>query len=384
MDGGRTVTRSDTIRRRGAGRNLRRDRRLIAASLVLALGSAGLLGGQLAFARPTPAPVVSASAPPLADGVLDLGFAGDTMFGDGSEEKLAVAGPLPLLAGVAPLLEDFDYTIVNAEVPFTTVLTPANPGAKYTYASDPAHLSALRAIGVDALNLGNNHAMDRGGEGLDDTIRHAENGGLAAFGAGATRAAASMPLMVRSEQLDVAVVSFGEDFGALHRSTETSPGMLPLRVDRVEQAMRTARDNGADKVVAFVHWGNNYEDVNAQQRYWAGVFADAGYDAVIGTGSHTLQSVEVLGDMPVVYGIGNFVFGAPGRFENYGKPGLGAVVGLRWNQSGVGTVALRVIETDNKIVDYVARPVPEAELSTAKSIIGNAVTWQADVATLRF
>jgi poly-gamma-glutamate capsule biosynthesis protein CapA/YwtB (metallophosphatase superfamily) len=269
-------------------------------------------------------------------------------------------------------------------VPFTTIRTPANPGAKYTYASDPAHLAALREIGVDALNLGNNHAMDRGGDGLDDTIRHAQQGGLAAFGAGETRAAASMPLMVRSEQLDVAVVSFGEDFGALHRSTETSPGMLPLRLDRVEQAMRSARDNGADKVVAFVHWGNNYEDVNAQQRYWAGVFADAGYDAVIGSGSHTLQAVEVLDDMPVVYGIGNFVFGAPGRFAAYGKPGLGAVVGLRWNQSGVGTVALRVIETDNKMVDYVARPVPEAELATAKSIIGDAVTWQADVATLRF
>jgi poly-gamma-glutamate capsule biosynthesis protein CapA/YwtB (metallophosphatase superfamily) len=384
MDGVRTMTRADVSRRRGAGRNLRRDRRLIGASLVLALGSAGLLGSQLAFARPTPAPVVSASAPTLADGVLDLGFAGDTMFGDGAEEKLAVAGALPLMAGVAPLLHDFDYTIINAEVPFTTILTPANPGAKYTYASDPTHLTALREIGVDALNLGNNHAMDRGGEGLDDTIRHAEHGGLAAFGAGANRAAASMPLMVRSEQLDVAVVSFGEDFGALHRSTETSPGMLPLRVDRVEQAMRTARDNGADKVVAFVHWGNNYEDVNAQQRYWAGVFSDAGYDAVIGTGSHTLQSVEVLGGMPVVYGIGNFVFGAPGRFENYGKPGLGAVVGLRWNQSGVGTVALRVIETDNKVVDYVARPLAEAELSTAKSIIGNSVTWHADVATLRF
>lgn len=384
MDGDRTMTRADVSRRRGAGRNLRRDRRLIGASLVLALGSAGLLGSQLAFARPTPAPVVSASAPTLADGVLDLGFAGDTMFRDGAEEKLAVAGALPLMEGVAPLLHDFDYTIINAEVPFTTILTPANPGAKYTYASDPTHLTALREIGVDALNLGNNHAMDRGGEGLDDTIRHAEHGGLAAFGAGANRAAASMPLMVRSEQLDVAVVSFGEDFGALHRSTESSPGMLPLRVDRVEQAMRTARDNGADKVVAFVHWGNNYEDVNAQQRYWAGVFSDAGYDAVIGTGSHTLQSVEVLGGMPVVYGIGNFVFGAPGRFENYGKPGLGAVVGLRWNQSGVGTVALRVIETDNKIVDYVARPLPEAELSTAKSIIGNSVTWHADVATLRF
>lgn len=384
MDGERTVTTPIRTRRRRVGRNLRRDRRLITGCLVLAVGSAGLLGTQLAFATPDPAPVVEAAAPALGDGVLDLGFAGDTMFGDGAEEKLAAAGPTPLLAGVAPLLDDFDYTIVNAEVPFTTIQTPVNPGARYTYASDPAYLTALHGIGVDALNLGNNHAMDRGGDGLADTVRHAQREGIAAFGAGATRAEASMPLLVRSEQLDVAVVSFGEDFGALHRSTDTSPGMVPLRLDRVEQAIRTARDNGADEVVAFVHWGNNYEDVNAQQRYWAGVFADAGYDAVIGSGSHTLQAVELVGDMPVVYGMGNFVFGAPGRFEGYGKPGLGAVVGLRWNQSGIGSITLRVIETDNKIVDYVARPVPEAELATAKTIIGDAVTWRADTAVLRF
>ncbi|WP_194763362.1 CapA family protein [Microbacterium sp. UFMG61] len=384
MDGERMMTTRRRTRRRRAGRNLRRDRRLIGGSLVLAVGSAGLLGSQLAFATPEPPPVVAAEAPALDDGVLDLGFAGDTMFGDGSEEKLAASGAAPLLAGVAPLLDGFDYTIVNAEVPFTTIQTPANPGAKYTYASDPAHLSALREIGVDAVNLGNNHAMDRGGAGLDDTIRHAGEGGLAAFGAGATRAEASMPLLVRSEQLNVAVVSFGEDFGALHRSTETTPGMVPLRLDRVEQVLRAARDNGADKVVAFVHWGNNYEDVNAQQRYWAGVFADAGYDAVIGSGSHTLQAVEMVGGVPVVYGIGNFVFGAPGRFASYGKPGLGAIVGLRWNQSGVGSITLRVIETDNKIVDYVARPLPEGELATAKAIIGDSVTWRADHAVLRF
>ncbi|WP_314424927.1 CapA family protein [uncultured Microbacterium sp.] len=384
MDGSRMMTATDRGRRRRPGRNVRRDRRLIAASLCVALGSAALLGGQLAFAGPAPAPVVEAAAPTLTDGVLDLGFAGDTMFGDGAAEKLAVSGAQPLLADVAPLLEGFDYTIVNAEVPFTTIQTPANPGAKYVYASDPVHLAALRDVGVDALSLGNNHAMDRGAEGLADTILHARRGGLATFGAGASRATAAMPLLVRSEQLDVAVVSFGEDFGALHRSTDTSPGMLPLRLDRIEQAVRTSRDNGADKVVAFVHWGNNYEDVNSQQRYWASVFADAGYDAVIGSGSHTLQSVELLDGMPVVYGIGNFVFGAPGRFESYGKPGLGAVVGLRWNQSDVGAVSLRVIRTDNKVVDYVARPALPDELATAKAIVGDAVTWHADVATLRF
>lgn len=370
--------------RKRPGRHLRRDRRLTLVALATAVCAAGAVGSQLAFAAPDPDPVVEAVAPVLDDGVLDLGFAGDTMLADGAEEKLAEGGAAPLLAGVAPLLGDYDLMSINAETPFTLSQTPNNPGAKYSYGSDPAHLAALKAIGVDALNLGNNHAMDRGVVGLTDTLSAARAHELVAFGAGLDRADASMPLLVRSSDRDVAIVSFGENFGPLHRSTETTPGMVPLKIDRIERAIRVARDNGADEVVAFVHWGDNYSAVNEQQRYWAGVFADAGYDVVIGSGSHTLQSVENVRGMPVAYGIGNFVFGAPGRFASYGQQGLGAVVGLRWEGDGVGVLTLRPIVTDNDVVDYVPRPAVADELQAAQRIVGGTVTWQGDVATLRF
>lgn len=370
--------------RRPAGRHLRRDRRLIALCLAAALGAGGALSWQLAVAAPAPDPVVEAVVPTLADGVLDLAFGGDSMLGDGAAAKLAAVGPAAMLAQVAPLVAAADYLVINSETPFTATAPPANRGAKYSYASNPAYLPALRDIGVDALNLGNNHAMDRGGVGLADTITAAASTQIATFGAGPTMTEASMPLMVRSSQHDVAVVSFGENFGAMHRSTETTPGMLPLKPDRIERAIRVAKANGADKVVAFVHWGDNYDDVNYQQRYWATVFAGAGYDVVIGSGSHTLQSVEVVQGMPVAYGIGNFVFGAPGRFDTYGRPGLGAVAGLRWEPSGGGVLTFRCIQTDNTLVDYVPRPCPPAQLAQARTTLGPAVAWPSGVGTLRF
>ena len=371
-------------KKRRAGRHLRRDRRLTAVALVVGLGAAAAVGGQLALAAPPPEPVVAATIPEPVDGVLDLGFAGDTMLADAATDKLSTEGAGAVLAGVAPLLADFDYTIINAETPFTTSPLPGNPGAKYSYATDPAYLTDLKAVGVDALGFGNNHAMDRGAIGLTDSLTHADAAGLAAFGAGVDRADASMPLLVTAGDTRIAVVSFGENFGQMHRSSDVAPGMVPLKPDRVERALRVAEDNGADRVVAFVHWGDNYQAVNDQQRYWASVFRDAGYDAVIGSGSHTLQTVELVGDMPVVYGLGNFVFGAPGRFASYGQLGLGAVVGLRWGSDGVGTITMRVITTDNAVVEYVPRPADAAELAAAQLIIGGAVTWDGDVGTLRF
>ena len=388
MAGGGSVMAARSIfrrrARRPAGRHLRRDRRLIALCLATALGTGGALSWQLAVAAPPPEPVVEAMVPSLPDGVLDLTFGGDSMFGDGAAEKLAAVGFVPLLAGVRPLVAASDYLVINSETPFTAAAPPANRGAKYSYASDPAYLPALRDLGVDALNLGNNHAMDRGGAGLSDTLAAARSNEIATFGAGPTMAEASMPLLVRSSQHDVAVVSFGENFGAMHRSTQTTPGMLPLKPDRIERAIRVARDNGATKVVAFVHWGDNYDDVNYLQRYWAGVFADAGYDVVIGSGSHTLQAVEVVKGMPVAYGIGNFVFGAPGRFDTYGRPGLGAIANLRWEPGGTGVLTLRCIQTDNTLVDYVPTPCPPAQLAQARTTLGPAVAWPGGVGTLRF
>ena len=55
----------------------------------------------------------------------------------------------------------------------------------------------------------------------------------------------------------------------------------------VRRGAALARAAGADWVIAFVHWGENYQPVNAQQRAAAQEFAAAGYDMVVGSGPHT-------------------------------------------------------------------------------------------------
>lgn len=370
-------------RRRRVGRNQRRDRRLVAAFGALLLASLGVLGWGVAGAdQPRPA-ALDRAVDTGPDGVLDLTFAGDTMLGDGAARLMAAKGVAAPLAGVEDLLAG-DVTVLNAEGPVTTSPTPANPGAKYSYAVDPAAAAALASAGVDVLALGNNHAMDRGPVGLRDTVRHAGDAGMSAFGAGDTLARAGRPLLLHSAQGVTALVGLGENFGPLHRATEVTPGMVPLTPAHVEAGVSDARKAGADRVIAVVHWGDNYSSVNAQQRYWAGRLVDAGYDAIIGTGSHTLQSVEVLRGRPVVYGLGNFVFGAPGRFAAYGQQGLGAVAGLRWDRSGRGSLSLRCVRTDNAIIDYVARPCTPPELTLAARGLGPQVRWAGGVGRVDF
>ena len=61
-------------------------------------------------------------------------------------------------------------------------------------------------------------------------------------------------------------------------------------------------------VVAYVHWGANYEGLKGHQKRFASEFAKSGYDLVVGHGSHTPQLVGKVGDTPILYSLGNFTF----------------------------------------------------------------------------
>lgn len=364
--------------------HLRRDRRLMAgfgAATTLCLGS---VGWQLTGWAAPPPDVVTRSVSAGPDGSLDLTFAGDTMLGDGAEPLIASAGYDAPLAGVRAMLTAGDVTIVNAEGPITTVATAANPGAKYAYAVGLPAVPALGRAGVDVLGLGNNHAMDRGAAGLAQTEQTAAAGGLSTVGAGANRAEAMRPLILRAAQETVAVVAFGENFGPIHRSTPTTAGMVAFSPDLIERGVITAKRAGASKVVAFVHWGDNYAEINTQQRYWAGLLVDAGYDAVIGTGPHVLQPIEIVRGTPVAYSLGNLAFGAPGRFAGYGKVGVGAVAHLRWGANGHGTLQLDCVQTDNLLDGYVPRACPSTPLEAAHQILGPGVSWIQNRASISF
>lgn len=370
-------------RRRGkVGRNLRRDRRLMAAFGSAGVVATAVLGVRMANAGPLIPDVVSLQASP-ADGIVDITFAGDTLLGDGAAPIIAANGMDALLAKAAPLLAG-DVSIVNAEAPITTVTTRGNPGQKFSYAADPSAVPALARAGVDVVSLSNNHSMDRGADGLRDTIANVTAGGLLAVGGGSTIAEAERPLIISAPAEKVGVVAFGENFGALYRADAVTPGIVSLTPAHIERGAALARAAGATRLIALVHWGDNYTPVNQQQRYWASVLVDAGFDVVIGAGAHIVHPIEVVKGRPVVYGMGNFVFGTPGRFDSFGQVGQGLTVSVRFTSDGHGQLTTRCLDTDNAKMSYISRPCTSATLPTVRKAVGPAVVWSGGVGRLAF
>lgn len=353
--------------RRARLRDDRTRRRVTALFVVLTVCSgAGVVAEVAAGGAGRPAGALPALTTDVTvdDGTLSIDFAGDTMLGDTASWTLLTKGFDWPLALVKPLLAG-DFSIINAEGPITQRTEWWDTAERWSYNSLPLAAPALARAGVDALNLGTNHAFDRGPAGLSDTLAHATASGLETIGAAANLAEAERPLIVRSEIGAVGIVSLVDDpTGAEMRARAHRPGVSALNPESIARGVALARSAGADWVVAFVQWGENYTGVEGQQRDSALLFDEAGYDLVVGAGAHALQPIEMVGSMPVVYSIGNFVFGTPGRFTPEAPP-RGAVVTARFDADGLMGLGLRCIVTDNATTGFQTQPCPRAEAVTA-------------------
>ncbi|MDO5629077.1 MAG: CapA family protein [Mobilicoccus sp.] len=352
------------------GRARRRDRRIMVAAsavAVLALGAGAVHG---ATASPPP-PNVQTHALTAGDTVT-LGFAGDTMLDDRIAGVIAEHGIAEVLAGVTPFLQESDFALINAEAPITD--RPAYSGKRFEYSVPPSTLPGLVDAGVDALGLANNHTMDAGPEGLEDTIAHAADAGLITAGAGATEVEAERPLVLTAEARTVGIVLLSEYYGRSSRATEDHPGVISFTEERIQRGHDLARAAGADDVIAYVHWGDNYGPVSDQQRFWAEKLAAAGYDLVIGSGSHSAQPVAHVDGVPIVWGLGNFVFGSRGRYEEFDALPYGLFAQVTWHPDGSRHLDITCLVTDNVIVDYRTRACDDAERADLLTHLGGGLT----------
>ena len=303
------------------------------------------------------------------DAGLRIVWAGDTMLADSVEPVAAERGYPWVLSEVAPLL-DGDVVIINHEAPITGLSEPYTPNKLYTYAVEPSTTPVLKGAGVTVLGLANNHAMDMGPDGLAETMDNAADAGFVSFGAGLDGTQAERPLIISGGGVTVGVVALAKGYGARVTAGRDRAGTVVLSEATIARGYALARKAGADYVVAFVHWGENYErEILDDQRRLADDFAEAGYDLVIGHGPHVAQGAEVVRQTPVFYSLGNFVFGTDGSFSEE-NPGYGLVLSTEFSAEGLAAVSASVINTDNKQTGFQPHPYDVAEASAILESLG--------------
>jgi poly-gamma-glutamate synthesis protein (capsule biosynthesis protein) len=295
-------------------------------------------------------------------------WVGDILLGDSAQPELEQHGYALPFQHTGSLL-DGDAVIGNAEGPITARTTPYRAEARWSYNADPRAATALADVGFRALSLANNHALDRGPDGLADTLSELRAAGIEPFGAGPDIEQAAAPLLIDTPHGRIGVVGLGPTGPNSPPAGPGQAGIARADTEAVYRGADLARAAGARWLVAYLHWGGNYAKVNARQRRLAADFAQAGYDLAVGHGPHSLQPVDIVNGMPVLYSVGNFAFGSRGRFSR-NFPGYGLVVATSFGPDGLEAIELACIATDYRVVGFQPRPCIENEAVQAFDGLG--------------
>ena len=235
-----------------------------------------------------------------------------------------------------PVISESDMAIANLEV---TLAGPPYKG--YPRFSSPTALAeACRNTGINYLVTANNHAADRGENGITGTINTLDSLGIYHTGTFRNKAEKDSlyPLMINHSDINIALLNYTYGLNGLKVKEPAIVNMLER--DLVVRDIEKAVNKRADYIILFLHWGNEYDTIpSSNQVEMTEYFFSCGADLIIGSHPHVLQKMiwqrsdSTYDNKAVVYSLGNFV-------SNQRKP----------KTDGGAMVKIELVKTDTSVI----------------------------------
>jgi len=185
------------------------------------------------------------------------------------------------------------------------------------------YADALQGAGLDVLLVANNHALDRGEEGLARTLRAVYERGMAPVGVSPDAAELSLEVSGRK----VAVLGYTRFVNLRCRGTPCP--LLLNDQDTADAAVARVRElrTRHDVVIVLLHWMSEDRLLpTSKERRLAAALVAAGAQAVIGTHSHVLGPGRCLAGSSIDGALEEVPCGAGGPFDGYVRYSLGNFV----------------------------------------------------------
>ena len=300
-------------------------------------------------------------------------FTGDVMLARRYEDVGGIIrqfGPEYVFQLIQPRISQADLCVINLECPLTDEGAP-HPTKDITFRGNPANVAGLSFAGVDLATLANNHVVDYGLRGMQETQEVLDAAGIGWCGAGADEYQALLPVFRTVNSVRIGVLSFcnrtGRDYGDrpfLDASFDRY-GYAYFSADNILRSVPAA-DEQCDVLVVAAHGGWEYateptalmrdagfageEDlplrVSAERdsatRELEHLCIDLGADIIIGTHPHVLQGFEVYSGAFIAHSLGNFAFD-----QNFFETWPSATVWADITRGGVSRVWIEPIFVDN-------------------------------------
>jgi poly-gamma-glutamate capsule biosynthesis protein CapA/YwtB (metallophosphatase superfamily) len=241
-----------------------------------------------------------------------IGLLGDVMLGRGVADAIARGSPKGLWSPeLQTLLRECDLVVANLECCISARGTPTDrvAGKPFFFRGPPEAVDSLRAIGVGAVGLANNHALDYEGDALLDTFDLLEEAGIAFAGAGRDETAARRGVVIDADGSRVGLIAVS-DHPPEFAAAPGAPGIAYAGLRRglpdwLAEELRRLRET-CDLLIAFPHWGPNMTSEPAPwQRGTASALQDAGADLVGGHSAHVFHGVGWGARGPLLFDLGD-------------------------------------------------------------------------------
>ena len=214
-------------------------------------------------------------------------------------------------------LLSYDLVLGNLEGPITensSTSIDTKPGEpdNYFFTFDPSWAKTLFNNNIRIVNLGNNHILNFGQEGLRSTKQYLDQSNVAYFGSPDYSRSASQEIL----GVKITFINYNE-FALLDEDINQKSILEEI------QGVR----GSSDIIIIYCHWGVEYAGSPAEEQVnLAHKFIDGGADLVAGSHPHVIQPVEIYKGKRIYYSLGNFIFDQ--YFSKKTERGLGIVVGI--------------------------------------------------------
>ena len=241
----------------------------------------------------------------------------------------------------------YDYRACNIEGPISNKKLVPHPKAGPHLLQNECVKDLLAGLSFSLFCLANNHIMDYGKIGLEETIVHLSGIPNSNYiGAGLSISDAYAPLFIEIDNVKIAFINAAENsFGVNLEFGEDSAGHAWLFSERFGKLIKETKTK-CDKLILISHAG--LENLDVPMPEWRRVykeFVDMGVDVIIGHHPHVVQGWEKYNNGLIFYSLGNFLWKKNQETKAYETIAVG--LDIEKNRLDYEVVPIRVDSSDS-------------------------------------
>lgn len=301
--------------------------------------------------------------------VMELAMIGDVLL----HKHLALYGEWTnAFEPVRAYLESPDFLIANQESPPTA---PTYPISGYPQFSSPdTIIRDIQLVGVDYVNLANNHIVDKGEGGMKVVFDVLDHYAMPYVGAYRSEEDLATHRIIEKDGLKVGLLSYTYGTNGLYLPTGSPFIVNYIEMDQITADVQAIKPH-VDVVTVLMHWGAEYvTEHNSTQKSLAEQLNAAGVDIVFGAHPHVLQPYEKLvngegQETHVFYSLGNFFATTSSSKESF----IGAIASLQISKKGEAvTVQMPKVVATSMLIGsdgkYRVYPLADVESQSVRNL----------------